>query len=294
MGDGVRDTILTWTHSHSTNFFDLKGEKFPLFQYSHILARYNNQPLTIFMFAAPFSFEGRIRRLEYGLSYLIYMLLYFIAAFIWQEFQETSVIFFLFYAVLIWFILAQGAKRCHDLGNSGFFQLIPFYALWLVFQDGKENENKYGANPKKRVSDDTMKSRKVDSLKSVFVKISSPVLLNTLLIAIAMEYLYTNEIILFLWMVLSIFICYFLMLLASYKGFSLPDTHQVLLRLPIVYSVVLYICIRLYSISFRNTEILVQTIYLEVFIAGLILAVTYIPYLFYKVLFKKRVRSYEA
>lgn len=51
---------------------------------------------------------------------------------------------------LYWFMWAQGAKRCHDRGNSGWYQLIPFYGLWMLFGDGDECENDYGFAPKGR------------------------------------------------------------------------------------------------------------------------------------------------
>jgi len=47
-----------------------------------------------------------------------------------------------------WFMWAQGAKRCHDRGNSGWFQLIPFYRLWMMFAESDYGPNEYGENPK--------------------------------------------------------------------------------------------------------------------------------------------------
>ena len=47
-----------------------------------------------------------------------------------------------------WFLLAQGAKRCHDRGNSGWYQIIPFYNLWMLFADSEKGVNDYGLNPK--------------------------------------------------------------------------------------------------------------------------------------------------
>lgn len=99
------------------------------------------------MFKKPFSFEGRIRRTEYGLSYLIYM---FCAIGIILFTQQTEIFSFfaLAFIPLIWFMLAQGAKRCHDRTNSGWFQLIPFYGFWMLFADSQFGENEYGPNPK--------------------------------------------------------------------------------------------------------------------------------------------------
>ena len=48
-----------------------------------------------------------------------------------------------------WRFLGYGAKRCHDLGHSGFYQLIPLYPLLMLFQEGDIESNEYGPNPNK-------------------------------------------------------------------------------------------------------------------------------------------------
>jgi uncharacterized membrane protein YhaH (DUF805 family) len=96
------------------------------------------------MFLAPFSFEGRIRRLEYGISIIIYYIVYLIVIGIYTEVPVMG----LFIIPIIWFILAQGAKRCHDRGNSGWYQIIPFYVFWMLFAEGESANNEYGNPPK--------------------------------------------------------------------------------------------------------------------------------------------------
>ena len=109
------------------------------------------------MFKAPFSFKGRIRRLEFGLSYIIFYACLFIfiiaIGFISSDVNQSDdtmlqLVFFLIIIPFYWFLLAQGAKRCHDRGNSGWFQIIPFYMLWMFFADGFPGPNEYGLNPK--------------------------------------------------------------------------------------------------------------------------------------------------
>ncbi|MEJ7559347.1 MAG: DUF805 domain-containing protein [Pedobacter sp.] len=101
------------------------------------------------MFQDPFSFEGRIRRSEYGQSIIIYAIVYFMitAARGRQEPGEFDIINLAFIPAW-WFLWAQGAKRCHDLDNSGWWQLIPFYGIWMLFKDGEQGTNEYGDNPK--------------------------------------------------------------------------------------------------------------------------------------------------
>jgi uncharacterized membrane protein YhaH (DUF805 family) len=96
------------------------------------------------MFSAPFSFEGRIRRTEYGYSLILYIVAYVVIL----PLSDSSSVFAIAYIPLLWFLWAQGSKRCHDRGNSGWYQLIPFYALWMLFAEGYREKNEFGNSPK--------------------------------------------------------------------------------------------------------------------------------------------------
>lgn len=112
------------------------------------------------MFRRPFSFKGRIRRLEYGISLIIYMILVGMINVSFteatkgtssqDEVSKISLMFILLEILCCWFLWAQSAKRCHDRGNSGWYQLIPFYHFVLLFGDGEAKNNKYGNSPKNK------------------------------------------------------------------------------------------------------------------------------------------------
>jgi uncharacterized membrane protein YhaH (DUF805 family) len=98
------------------------------------------------MFSKSFSFDGRIRRLEYFISFIIfYILINFIE--LTYKISRNDIIY-LINIPLYWFILAQGSKRCHDIGTTGWYQLIPFYVFWMFFQKGRKEINQFGVNPK--------------------------------------------------------------------------------------------------------------------------------------------------
>jgi uncharacterized membrane protein YhaH (DUF805 family) len=96
------------------------------------------------MFKNPFSFEGRIRRTEYCLSYIIYI----VAALILNLFLPKIPYLFVMYIPMVWFFLAQGAKRCHDRDNNGFYQIIPLYVFVMMFGEGQVGRNRFGQDPK--------------------------------------------------------------------------------------------------------------------------------------------------
>jgi uncharacterized membrane protein YhaH (DUF805 family) len=103
------------------------------------------------MFKRPFSFEGRIRRLEYGLSMIIYLVYASIIGGIiglMLPYNDSAVLQQVFLVPGYFFMLAQGAKRCHDRDNSGWYQIIPFYGLWMLLADGDAGSNRYGDSPK--------------------------------------------------------------------------------------------------------------------------------------------------
>jgi uncharacterized membrane protein YhaH (DUF805 family) len=106
------------------------------------------------MFKAPFSFEGRIDRIEYFASILFsflgrLLIVYLVFDGLKLDDSETinnelRFFYFLFSLPIYIFLLAQGSKRCHDIGVNGWYQLIPFYVFYLLIAKGVEGDNIYG------------------------------------------------------------------------------------------------------------------------------------------------------
>ena len=98
-----------------------------------------------------FSFKGRIARGEMWLSYIASNL---IIGLVQSLLADSSNSDYATAAIMLipiyWFYIAQRTRRCHDLGHNGWWQLIPFYDLWLLFQTS-DGDNEYGAAIKKGI-----------------------------------------------------------------------------------------------------------------------------------------------
>ncbi len=87
------------------------------------------------MFSKPLSFNGQIGRVEYLISFLIFWIFAIGLSVIAN--QGNSNILSLIKIIVSYFLIAQGAKRCHNIGKSGWHQLIPFYFIWMLLAKEK-------------------------------------------------------------------------------------------------------------------------------------------------------------
>lgn len=100
-----------------------------------------------------FSFEGRISKREYRATMIGLFLFIAIFALIilpsmaFSNINQIVGAFIIVGIPLNWIKLAQATKRCHDLGKSGWWQLVPFYGFSLYYGDGETKANQYGECP---------------------------------------------------------------------------------------------------------------------------------------------------
>jgi uncharacterized membrane protein YhaH (DUF805 family) len=74
-------------------------------------------------------FSGTATRKEFWTFYLFYLVVNVVAGFAGSSLIENLVTL-----GLITPLISCGARRMHDVGKSGWFQLIPFYNLYLLVQ----------------------------------------------------------------------------------------------------------------------------------------------------------------
>lgn len=100
------------------------------------------------------NFEGRSHRTAYWMFALFYFIFYIVAASA-DYLLNTDVIVTLYGFILLLPSISIGARRLHDTGRTGWWQLIgiiPILGIIVVIvflvQDSEPGDNSYGPNPK--------------------------------------------------------------------------------------------------------------------------------------------------
>ena len=247
------------------------------------------------MFKNPFSFSGRIRRLEYGLTYLFCALILILGSFFTEISESLDSIFVLLVFILYWILFAQGSKRCHDLENNGFYQLIPFYILIMLFSDGQNNENKHGLSPKSKEYLEKKRSIKFPVVKKItqikFIEIITVILFLTLILGINNLIFSEYDTYLTLSYFLMIIPGFIILLYISYYKKYYPQEKSSLVSQQLVFAVFYYLTIRLYNIIFRLANFDFETIIFELIAILLILGLTYISLGLYSFIFNHRLKD---
>lgn len=91
------------------------------------------------------STDGRLTRRGLFGYYVLNFVLMVIAAFI--SILSAGLAFGLL-TIGFWIFLIGLIKRAHDVGLSGWFVLVPFLNLWLLFAPGQKGANKFGPDPR--------------------------------------------------------------------------------------------------------------------------------------------------
>lgn len=100
------------------------------------------------------NFEGRARRQEYWM-YILFYFIFYVGALIIDSVIGLGLIALIYSLALLLPSISVAARRLHDTGRSGWWQLIALIPLigaivLIVFmvQDSTPGDNKYGPNPK--------------------------------------------------------------------------------------------------------------------------------------------------
>lgn len=245
------------------------------------------------MFNNPFSFKGRIRRTEFALSYILFLVfIYSVSSLVIEVYIDNYSAILIFFACY-WFLFSQGSKRCHDLGYNGFYQIIPFYVIVLIFNDGQRRTNKYGPDPKlvELQNKELVTGHKSTSillpkeknLKLIGSELLSITMVATLIIQAFREAISNFLEVSFIIESLLVMGSYYLLLLVSHTRKSLPDTPRYFMLHRILFSTLIYLFLWLYNYFFKHTATINYDAWFnEILFLLSLFTLTYLPYLFYK------------
>ena len=95
-----------------------------------------------------FTISGRASRKEYWGCEVIAIPLYFIVAFgsyMFFSFQTAEAIDAILRVWSFIAVITAGIRRMHDIGKSGWYNLIPIYNLYLSITPSEQSDNEWGS-----------------------------------------------------------------------------------------------------------------------------------------------------
>jgi uncharacterized membrane protein YhaH (DUF805 family) len=98
-------------------------------------------------------FAGRMSRGDYWSTGIFMLVLFLVFAFfsvLVSEYLSAvlgKLLMAVAYLAAMFFGLHCHAKRCHDIGVSGWLQLVPLFGLVLLFKGGDKGPNDWGPDP---------------------------------------------------------------------------------------------------------------------------------------------------
>lgn len=97
-----------------------------------------------------FSCKGRMGRLAWFVTVVLLSIFSRLISLVLESETEVGVIIFclLLLIPIVWVNICVNSKRCHDIGWSGWCQLIPLIGILLPFLRGEASDNKYGPSRK--------------------------------------------------------------------------------------------------------------------------------------------------
>ncbi|MDG1572009.1 DUF805 domain-containing protein [Robiginitalea sp. M366] len=241
------------------------------------------------MFTSLFSFSGRIRRLEFGLSYILYWFLTMTLSVLMDYLEMGAVLVVVPLLLNIYVLLAQGSKRCHDLGNSGFYQLIPFYIFVMLFQEGQKGKNRYGADPK--ANQESMTEAETNNIpyKNVlFYTLPAALLSGFCLLLLGWMGDEDDGLMMFFGIVICNTVCVFLMLLLNgFRSGSFRD-RKIIIAQFLVSGILLVLLIVVFSYFVRGVSYGLDDFWSLLALQIVLLGSALVAYVTYVVIFQDR------
>jgi len=98
------------------------------------------------------NFEGRARRKEYWMFFLINVIISAIFQVIDNTYfgmnNQLNPFGTIYSLAVLLPSIAVAIRRMHDINKSGWYILIPIYNIFLLATEGDHGENQYGQDPK--------------------------------------------------------------------------------------------------------------------------------------------------